>query len=126
MITYGVQVAGVANEEREQTLNQLLTEMDGFDSDPRRPIVVLCATNRAEVLDPALLRPGRLDRQVTVGPPDRKGREAILQIHLVRVASVITGTGLIIKKPLVTYRVCSMCTWVSCMVPKQFGSVGSA
>jgi cell division protease FtsH len=68
-----------ANDEREQTLNQILTEMDGFS--PSQNVVVLAATNRPEVLDPALLRPGRFDRRVTVSPPDRKGREAILRIH---------------------------------------------
>ena len=68
-----------ANDEREQTLNQILTEMDGFT--PNQNVVVLAATNRAEVLDPALLRPGRFDRRVTVSPPDKVGREAILKIH---------------------------------------------
>ena len=68
-----------ANDEREQTLNQILTEMDGFT--PNQNVVVLAATNRPEVLDPALLRPGRFDRRVTVSPPDRAGREAILKIH---------------------------------------------
>src|SRR3982075_3454527 len=68
-----------ANDEREQTLNQILTEMDGFT--PNQNVVVLAATNRPEVLDPALLRPGRFDRRVTVSPPDRTGREAILRIH---------------------------------------------
>ncbi len=68
-----------ANDEREQTLNQILTEMDGFT--PNQNVVVLAATNRAEVLDPALLRPGRFDRRVVVSPPDRAGREAILRIH---------------------------------------------
>lgn len=70
---------GGGNDEREQTLNQLLVEMDGFD--PKQEVVVLASTNRPDVLDPALLRPGRFDRQVTVGLPDRKGREAILKIH---------------------------------------------
>ena len=70
---------GGGNDEREQTLNQLLVEMDGFD--PKQEVVVLASTNRPDVLDPALLRPGRFDRQVTVGLPDRKGREAILRIH---------------------------------------------
>ncbi len=70
---------GGGNDEREQTLNQLLVEMDGFDEDTN--VIVLAATNRPDVLDPALLRPGRFDRQVTVGLPDRAGREAILQIH---------------------------------------------
>ncbi len=68
-----------ANDEREQTLNQILTEMDGFT--PTQSVVVLAATNRAEVLDAALLRPGRFDRRVAVSPPDRAGREAILRIH---------------------------------------------
>ena len=67
------------NDEQEQTLNQLLTEMDGFDS--REGVIVLAATNRADVLDPALLRPGRFDRRVSVQPPDRRGRAAILRIH---------------------------------------------
>lgn len=68
------------NDEREQTLNQLLTEMDGFDAGAST-VIVLAATNRPETLDPALLRPGRFDRQVLVDRPDLKGREAILQIH---------------------------------------------
>jgi cell division protease FtsH len=67
------------HDEREQTLNQILTEMDGFD--PRTSVIVLGATNRPEVLDHALLRPGRFDRRVAVSPPDRTGREAILQVH---------------------------------------------
>jgi cell division protease FtsH len=68
-----------SHEEREQTLNQLLAEMDGFDS--RKGVIIMGATNRPEVLDPALLRPGRFDRQVLVDKPDIKGREAILRIH---------------------------------------------
>ncbi len=67
------------NDEQEQTLNQILTEMDGFDS--REGVIVIAATNRADVLDPALLRPGRFDRRVSVQPPDRRGRAAILRIH---------------------------------------------
>jgi cell division protease FtsH len=67
------------NDEQEQTLNQILTEMDGFDS--REGVIVLSATNRADVLDQALLRPGRFDRRVAVQPPDRRGRAAILRIH---------------------------------------------
>jgi cell division protease FtsH len=67
------------NDEREQTLNQILTEMDGFTG--TEGVIVMAATNRAEVLDPALLRPGRFDRRVTVGPPDQKGRAAILAVH---------------------------------------------
>ena len=68
-----------SNDEREQTLNQLLVEMDGFDNE--KGLIILAATNRADVLDPALLRPGRFDRQVPVERPDVKGREAILKIH---------------------------------------------
>ena len=67
------------NDEREQTLNQILTEMDGFS--PSTSVIVIGATNRIEVLDSALLRPGRFDRRVTVQPPDRNGREQILQVH---------------------------------------------
>lgn len=70
---------GTTNDEREQTLNQLLVEMDGFDV--AHEVIVLAATNRPDVLDPALLRPGRFDRQVNVALPDRKGRQGILQIH---------------------------------------------
>lgn len=68
-----------SNDEREQTLNQLLVEMDGFDS--RDGVIILAATNRPEILDPALMRPGRFDRQVLVDRPDLHGREAILKIH---------------------------------------------
>ena len=68
---------GIGNDEREQTLNQLLTELDGFDA--RTSVIVLAATNRADVLDSALRRPGRFDRVVQVEAPDKKGREAILQ-----------------------------------------------
>jgi cell division protease FtsH len=68
------------HEEREQTLNQLLAEMDGFDS--KGGVIIMAATNRPEVLDPALLRPGRFDRQVLVDKPDVRGREAILEIHV--------------------------------------------
>lgn len=70
---------GGSNDEREQTLNQLLVEMDGFETN--QEVIVMAATNRPDVLDPALLRPGRFDRQVVVGLPDKKGREAILKIH---------------------------------------------
>src|ERR671930_131822 len=70
---------GAVNDEREQTLNQLLVEMDGFDE--RYEVIVLAATNRPDVLDPAILRPGRCDRQVVVPLPDRPGREGILRIH---------------------------------------------
>ena len=74
----GPNVSG-GHDEREQTLNQILTEMDGFS--PRESVIVLGATNRPEVLDHALLRPGRFDRRVVVSPPDRAGREAILRVH---------------------------------------------
>ncbi|PSO54178.1 MAG: cell division protein FtsH [Cyanobacteria bacterium QH_8_48_120] len=70
---------GGGNDEQEQTLNQLLNEMDGFD--PNSSVIVLGATNRPEVLDPALQRPGRFDRQVVVDRPDKRGREAILKVH---------------------------------------------
>ena len=69
-----------SHEEREQTLNQLLAEMDGFDT--RKAVIIMAATNRPEVLDPALLRPGRFDRQVLVDKPDVNGREAVLSIHV--------------------------------------------
>jgi cell division protease FtsH len=68
------------NDEREQTLNQLLTEMDGFDANTG--VIILAATNRPDVLDPALRRPGRFDRQVVVDRPDKNGREAILKVHV--------------------------------------------
>jgi cell division protease FtsH len=67
------------SDERDQTLNQLLVELDGFD--PRQAVIVLAATNRVDILDKALLRPGRFDRRITVSPPDRAGREAILRVH---------------------------------------------
>jgi cell division protease FtsH len=74
----GANITG-GHDEREQTLNQILTEMDGFDT--ASGVIVLGATNRPEILDPALLRPGRFDRRVAVQPPDRTGREAILRVH---------------------------------------------
>ena len=77
--TSGVAGFSGGNDEREQTLNQILTEMDGFDSSTS--VIVIAATNRPDVLDAALLRPGRFDRRVAVQPPDRAGREAILRVH---------------------------------------------
>ena len=77
--TSGVAGFSGGNDEREQTLNQILTEMDGFDSSTS--VIVIGATNRPDVLDQALLRPGRFDRRVAVQPPDRGGREAILEVH---------------------------------------------
>src|SRR5712664_4216014 len=77
----GFRIGG--NDEQEQTLNQILTEMDGFE--PGKGVIVLAATNRADVLDQALLRPGRFDRRVTLQPPDRRGRAAILKIHAAKV-----------------------------------------
>ncbi len=77
--TSGVAGFSGGNDEREQTLNQILTEMDGFDSSTG--VIVIAATNRPDVLDQALLRPGRFDRRVSVQPPDRNGREAILKVH---------------------------------------------
>ncbi|MDR6917161.1 cell division protease FtsH [Pseudomonas sp. 3296] len=73
------------NDEKEQTLNQLLAELDGFD--PREGVVLLAATNRPEILDPALLRAGRIDRQVLIDRPDRKGRQAILKVHLQKITT---------------------------------------
>jgi cell division protease FtsH len=72
----------VANDEREQTLNQLLAEIDGFTADTAKPVIIMAATNRPEILDPALLRAGRFDRQVALGNPDLIGREQILRIHM--------------------------------------------
>ena len=76
-------VHGGANDEKEQTLNQLLAELDGFDASTG--VILLSATNRPEVLDPALLRPGRFDRQILVDNPDRGGREAILKVHIKKI-----------------------------------------
>ncbi|WP_349746701.1 ATP-dependent zinc metalloprotease FtsH [Pseudomonas frederiksbergensis] len=95
----GVGVLG-GNDEKEQTLNQLLAELDGFD--PREGVVLLAATNRPEVLDPALLRAGRFDRQILIDRPDRRGRQSILKVHLkkitvepgldsARIAEITTG-----------------------------------
>jgi cell division protease FtsH len=95
----GVGVLG-GNDEKEQTLNQLLAELDGFD--PREGVVLLAATNRPEILDPALLRAGRIDRQVVIDRPDREGRQAIVRVHLqkitvdptldsARIAEITTG-----------------------------------
>ncbi|MGI5914869.1 MAG: ATP-dependent zinc metalloprotease FtsH [Anaerolineae bacterium] len=71
---------GGSHDEREQTLNQILVEMDGFDTDTK--VIILAATNRPDILDPALLRPGRFDRRVIIDRPDRRGREAILSVHV--------------------------------------------
>lgn len=102
---------GGGHDEREQTLNQLLVEMDGFEANDS--VVLIAATNRADVLDPALLRPGRFDRQIVVDVPDVKGREKILKVHaenkplakdvnLPRLAKITPGfTGAI-------WRTCSM------------------
>ena len=75
----GGSLGGAGHDEREQTLNQILTELDGFSGS--EGVIVLAATNRPEILDPALLRPGRFDRRVVVAPPDRAGRERILEVH---------------------------------------------
>ncbi|THD82488.1 ATP-dependent metallopeptidase FtsH/Yme1/Tma family protein [Aliigemmobacter aestuarii] len=80
----GIGGFGSGHDEKEQTLNQLLAELDGFD--PRDGIVLLAATNRPEILDPALMRAGRFDRQVVVGRPDKSGRAAILRVHLRKIA----------------------------------------
>ena len=76
---------GGGNDEREQTLNQLLVEMDGFETN--EGVIIIAATNRPDVLDPALLRPGRFDRQVVVPNPDILGREAILKVHLKKITT---------------------------------------
>ena len=89
---------GGSHDEREQTLNQMLVEMDGFDTDTN--VIIIAATNRPDILDPALLRPGRFDRRVTLDRPDMKGREAILKVHIkgkplepsVDLASLARGT----------------------------------
>jgi cell division protease FtsH len=81
------------HDEREQTLNQLLVEMDGFD--PKVGVILMAATNRPEILDPALLRPGRFDRQILVDRPDKKGREEILKVHL---KDITTVKGLDVEK----------------------------
>ncbi len=81
----GVGMTG-GHDEREQTLNQLLVEMDGFD--PQVGVILMAATNRPEILDPALLRPGRFDRQVLVDRPDKQGREAILKVHVQNIEAV--------------------------------------
>ena len=70
---------GGGHDEREQTLNQLLVEMDGFSAN--EGIIIIAATNRADILDPALLRPGRFDRQIQVNRPDVRGREDVLKVH---------------------------------------------
>jgi cell division protease FtsH len=75
----GTRMMGGANDEREQTLNQILTEMDGFQNDTG--VIVIAATNRSDILDPAIKRPGRFDRQITMGNPNLKEREAILKVH---------------------------------------------
>jgi cell division protease FtsH len=77
----GAAIRVVTNDEREQTLNQLLAEIDGFKADTERPVIIMAATNRPEILDPALMRAGRFDRQVVLGNPDLIGREQILRIH---------------------------------------------
>jgi cell division protease FtsH len=88
----GINVIG-GNDEREQTLNQLLVEMDGFESN--KGVIIMAATNRPEILDPALLRPGRFDRQVLIDRPDINGREAILKIHS---RSVLLGPDVDLRK----------------------------
>ncbi|MGN6236626.1 ATP-dependent zinc metalloprotease FtsH [Dyella sp.] len=87
---------GGGHDEREQTLNQLLVEMDGFEG--TEGIIVIAATNRPDVLDPALLRPGRFDRQVVVGLPDVKGREQILQVHLRKVPMASDVNAMVIAR----------------------------
>jgi cell division protease FtsH len=81
---------GGGNDEREQTLNQLLVEMDGFEAN--EGVIIIAATNRPDVLDPALLRPGRFDRQIVVPNPDVVGREKILRVHVRKVPLAPTWT----------------------------------
>ena len=88
----GMNVMG-GHDEREQTLNQLLVEMDGFETN--KGVIIMAATNRPEILDPALLRPGRFDRQVLVDRPDINGREAILRIHS---RNVVLGPEIDLRK----------------------------
>jgi SpoVK/Ycf46/Vps4 family AAA+-type ATPase len=96
------------NDEREQTLNQLLTEMDGFEGNPG--IIVIAATNRVDVLDQALLRPGRFDRRVTVDLPDFRGRTAILKVRLPQPHPLLCRRG---EAPLTHVLVCAcMCVRV--------------
>ena len=80
---------GGGHDEREQTLNQLLVEMDGFESNDG--VIIIAATNRPDVLDPALLRPGRFDRQVVVPLPDLRGREQILKVHMAPSSEQLAG-----------------------------------
>ncbi len=94
----GVGMMG-GNDEREQTLNQLLVEMDGFDTN--KGVIIMAATNRPEILDPALLRPGRFDRHVALDPPDLRGREQILRVHVkdVKLAPSVDLTALAARTP---------------------------
>src|ERR1700748_1518378 len=87
---------GGGHDEREQTLNQLLVEMDGFEG--TEGIIVIAATNRPDVLDPALLRPGRFDRQVVVGLPDVKGRDQILKVHMRKVPTASDVDAMVIAR----------------------------
>ena len=87
---------GGGNDEREQTLNQLLVEMDGFEAN--EGVILIAATNRPDVLDPALLRPGRFDRQITVPNPDVAGREKILRVHMRKVPSRPTSIPTVIAR----------------------------
>jgi cell division protease FtsH len=87
---------GGGNDEREQTLNQLLVEMDGFEEN--QGVIIVAATNRPDVLDKALLRPGRFDRQVTVPNPDLVGREQILKVHMKKVPLAADVDPLVIAR----------------------------
>ena len=88
-----------SNDERENTLNQLLVEMDGFGTD--KGVIILAATNRPDVLDPALLRPGRFDRQISIDKPDLNGREQIFKVHLkpVKVSTDVDPMKLALQTP---------------------------
>lgn len=117
---------GGGNDEREQTLNQMLVEMDGFESN--EGVILIAATNRPDVLDPALLRPGRFDRQVVVPNPDVAGREKILRVHMRKVplasdvdpkviARGTPGFRVQICPILLTKPLCSLPVWASARLP---------
>ena len=91
---------GGGHDEREQTLNQILVEMDGFES--REGVILIAATNRPDVLDPAPLRPGRFDRHIMVPPPDLKGREEILKVHgsNVKLSATVDGNVIARRTPV--------------------------
>lgn len=115
---------GGGNDEREQTLNQLLVEMDGFQ-DNDNSVIVIAATNRSDVLDPALLRPGRFDRKVLVGAPDVKGREAVLRVHaktnhLIQVLTLKSwhNKPLVLLEPILKMSSMKLLSWPHVVIKK--------